>query len=436
MTEMDDLRDRLAPLKRVPMPDLWPTIEARAGASADLPPAERVRATRPTAAAVGRGLFDRPAFAWLVVLVLLLALVVGVLAVGAPRPGPLPAVVPPIAIAGSAEPSTTTPVEPTTAPSDSARPTPSDPVPADPAGCPAMPAAPGQATLTAITMFDYAVDLTAAGCSLWAQSESNNGGIVRIDPTTGRILTQIVPDEVVDSIVASDGAIWAVAHPSNLTGQIQPRLVRIDPVTNELSTMRDLPTEGDLAILGDVVWVRDTLGGKRWMAPLDGHRPTLRVGTSGPFLGVAFDTVWVQPGQTGRLERFDAVGGTMASIDVGDASSCAIAETGVACASGSGRVLFVSPETNTVVWSVQLPHWTGDVTSVAALGGSIWVLPAEIGPGRLDAPGLVELDAATGAVLRDIALPVRQPLDLWGELGSLWLASAEQPLARVDLPPR
>ena len=63
-------------------------------------------------------------------------------------------------------------------------------------------------------------------------------------------------------------------------------------------------------------------------------------------------------------------------------------------------------------------------------------MPIEIAPGRLDAPGLIELDAATGTELRRIDLAIRQPSSLWSSAGTLWLAFLNTPLARLDVPPR
>lgn len=62
--------------------------------------------------------------------------------------------------------------------------------------------------------------------------------------------------------------------------------------------------------------------------------------------------------------------------------------------------------------------------------------PAEIQPGRVDAHELIEFDEGSGAILRRVDLAVLQPLNLWAADGSLWIAGADQSLARLELPPR
>lgn len=353
----------------------------------------------------------RPAFAWLVVLGLLAAALIGVLTVGSFR-----SIAPP----PSESPS------PSTEPRADASPLASD------AACPAIPTV-TEVRLAPIDLPDDPVDVVFADCSAWAQSQSNGGGIVRIDPVTGTVVATIVPDEVVASLTAHDGAVYAIAIPASSEPGDTPRLVRIDPATNLVADVVAVPTGGDLAILGDTAWVRNTRTGASSRVPLDGGAKPEEVGVFGSFVGTAFGSVWTHPGQTGRLGRFDATG-RLISIDVGEVVRCAIAETGIACADGRGHIAFVSPDTNTVTWSMDLPGWTADVASIAASGGSIWIQPAEVPPGRFDSTPLIELDERTGREIRRLDLPIQQPMGLWAGGSSLWASSVETPLVRVDAP--
>jgi hypothetical protein len=390
-------RLRLASALSVPELGIHPPAERVAGG-----PGRRRPATRVTA--------GRPAYAWLVVLGLLAAAMIGVLTVGGSR-----LIAPP-----SVSPSPSTGLR-----ADAS-------APASTAACRAIPTA-TKVKLTPIDLPDHPLDIVFADCSAWAQSVSNGGGIVRIEPVTGSVVATIVPDEAVVSMTAYDGAVYAVAAPARGEPGDTPHLVRIDPAANLVADVVAVSTVGDLAILGDAAWVRNTRTGATSRVPLDGGPTSEDVAVFGPFVGTAFGSVWTQPGQSGRLGRFDPTG-RLTSIEVADAVTCAIAETGIACADGSGHVAFVSPDTDTVTWSIDLPGWAADTVSIAAKSGSIWIQPTELPPGRFDSTPLIELDERTGREIRRFDLPIPQPAGLWAGGGSLWASSVETPLMRVDVP--
>lgn len=96
--------------------------------------------------------------------------------------------------------------------------------------------------------------------------------------------------------------------------------------------------------------------GAAWMTALQGMSSRARV-------SVPANVSPLRP-----LERWEATGSApSATIDVGDAGLCVIAEHGIACASDSGRIVFVSAETNAVTWSVQVPGWAGEMVRLAAM---------------------------------------------------------------------
>jgi hypothetical protein len=441
---MDDLQRRFAALDRVQAPDLWPSIQDRARLLADEPAVERVRAGRPTSVNGTSSFRTRPMLVGLIVLALISATVVGAVSVGAVRlfsgPGPISSAlepsagVPPSAIPSASPsavaPSAVTPSAVAIAPSAS----PSAPG----AGACAGPAAVTEATLTPITVPDYVSKLVFQGCFVWARIAANNGGVAKIDLKTNRVVDTIVPAEIVgDSVTAADGDILADTSPSIIDPTTPIHLTRIDGTTDKVTTALDLPVNGDFVILDGQVWNRKYRSGELWLVPLDGSTPAVEGGTIPTFIGAAFGSVWTRSADGKSVERWNAPGSApSATIDVGNDSDCVIADHGVACVSASGRVVFVSADTNSVAWSVQVPAWTGDMVNLAAADGSIWVQPATTQPGRTDARELIELDPASGAILRRVELAVRQPLNLWAGGGSLWISSAGHPLTRVDLPPR
>jgi hypothetical protein len=437
---MDDLKRRFAALDRVQAPDLWPSIQDRARRLTDEPAVERVRGGRLTTVNGTPSFRDRPMLVWLVVVALISAVVVGAVSVGAARllsvPGPIssaltpsagvPSVVAPSAVAVGPNASPTTP---------------------DAGACPRR-AEVTEATLTPIAVPTYVSKLVFSGCFVWARIAANNGGIAKIDLATNRVVDTIVPAELVgDSMTGSDGGILADTSPSIIDPTTPIHLTRIDGATDAVTNLLDLPVNGDFVVLDGQAWNRKFRTGELWLVPLDGSKPAVASGTIPTFIGAAFGSVWTQPSDgTGiccrdvvtAVERWDAPGSApSASIDVGNDSQCLIADHGIACVSaGGGRVVLVSADTNTIAWNVQVPNWTGDMVSMAATDGSIWLQPAATQRGRTDAHELVELDSASGTILRRVELAVRQPLNLWAGGSSLWIAAAGQPLARLDLPPR
>jgi hypothetical protein len=436
---MDDLQRRFTGLDRMDTPDLWPSIEDRARRLAGDPIVERVPRGRLTSVSSTPSFRDRPMLVWLVVVALISALVVGAVSVGAGRlfsvPGltssslgpsaGLPSSVIPSAVAPSAVSPSAVAVGPSASPT------------ADAGACAGRKAV-DKTTLTPIAVPDDVSKLVFQGCFVWARIAANNGGIAKIDLGTNRVVDRIVPAELVgDSVTGLDGDILADIGPSIITPDTPLPLIRIDGTTDKVTTVLDLPVNGDFVVLDGQVWNRKYRPGDLWLVPLHGSGPAVKSGTIPPFIGVAFGSVWTRSTDGTAVERWDAPGSApSATIDVGDDSMCTIADHGIACLSSRGDVVFMSADTNTVAWNVQVPAWTGDAVGLAAMDGSIWVQPAVAQPGRVDAHELIELDATSGAIVRRVPLDVRQPLNLWAGGGSLWIASAEQRLARLDLPPR
>ena len=432
---MDDLQRRFAALDRVPAPDLWPAIEDRARLLAGEPAVERVRGGRPTSRNGTPSFRGRPVLVGLIVLGLISAVVVGAVSVGAGRlfavPGLVPSGVVPSAIAPSAvAPSAVAPSALATGPSAA-------PTPSDAGACPGQGAV-TKATLTPIAVPDDVSKLVFSGCFVWARIAANNGGIAKIDLATNRVVDRIVPAEIVgDSMTGYGADILVDTSPSIIDPGTPIPLVRIDGATGVVTNLLDLPVNGDFVVLAGQVWNRKYRSGELWLVPLDGGEPAVKSGTIPSFIGVASGSVWTRSADGKAVERWDEPGSApSATIDVGDDSQCLAVDRGIACASISGRVDLVSADTNTVAWSVQIPGWTADMVNVASADGSIWLQPGVTQPGRIDAHELIEIDEASGAILRRVDFAVREPLNLWAGHGSLWISDAAQPLARLDLPPR
>ncbi len=441
---MDDLQRRFAALNRIEAPDLWPAIQRQAVTLSDERRLARVPSARPTTVNRTPAFRDRPMLVLLIAIALVAAVGVGAVSFGAVSFSSVPASVSSAAVPSAGIPTSGVPspmpsgVTPSSVPPSAVAVAPSaSPSGPGAGGCPPRHAV-ATTALTPIAVGDYVSKLVFSGCFMWARIAANNGGIAKVDLGTNRVVDTIVPAEIVgDSMTASDVGILADTSPSVIEPDTPIHLTRIDPVTDAATNVLDLPVNGDFVVLDGLVWNRKWRSGELWLLPLDGSKPAVKSGTISPFIGAAFGSVWTRSTDGTSVERWDAPGSApTATVDVGDASQCLIVDSGIACVLPRQRVVLIAPDTSTVAWDVQIPQSTGDLMALAAAGGSIWVQPATSGPGRVDASELIELDAASGNVLRRVKLTVRQPLNLWAGGGSLWIAAAGQPLTRVDLPAR
>ena len=301
------------------------------------------------------------------------------------------------------------------------------------------------ATLTPIAVPHNVTKLVFSGCVVWARSGANNGGIAKIDLATNQVLDTIVPAEIVGDL---DDQIrrW---HPRRYEPSEQRPQYIDSPnpgqhATDAVTTLLNLPVNGDFVVLDGQVWNRKFRFHRSlselWLVPLDGSKPAVQSGTIPTFIGAAFGSVWTESVDGKAVERWDTPGlAPTASIDVGTDSQCLIADHGIdACVSPSGRVALSLGQYEH--HRVERPEWpTGPATwsTWRRRAGSIWLQPAATQPGRTDAHELIAArrslrhnPAPRGAGGPPAAQPLgrrRQPVELSG---------AGQPLARLDLPPR
>lgn len=414
---MDDLRRRFATLDRLEVPDLWDEVRARASAR----PASVHGRVRWAGATLPRS-------AWILLLLLLLIAAIG----AAVLIGPLTDGRPIAERSQSVEPSSVAVVPP---------PTPSVAVvaPVDGSPAPVCPAreAPLELRVVPIELPAFPVDVVERGCRVWIQLGANGAGIARLGPELDGVDATIAPAEITTLARTSDPVLWAEAAPA-LTGPGDTAVIgRIDPADAHWEPVLRVPVNHmTTAIVGDVVWLRDVRSIHTWMTRVDASPGTEPLEISAPAgqLRAAFGSMWVFANEGApRLERFDvATQRRVATIDVGTAVQCLETARGYVCVGADGRLIGISAATNAIEWSVTIPNATEP--SLAVLGGAAWLQPTTIAPGRMDASELIEVDLATGGLVRRIPFPVRQPNGLWGAAGSLWITGADRDVVRVDLP--
>jgi len=168
-------------------------------------------------------------------------------------------------------------------------------------------------------------EVVAAGGVVWvAVSDGEKSGrVVRIDPRTARVVAEIKTPGAVES-VAVDGAsgdVWAVAP--DQTGDSENsedgRLLRIDPTSNRVSQRLAVPGGVSDAVARDgVVWVIDPDGDLLKIDPsgrrIEGVTP---LKSPGPYeMALGEDTVWIAG--VNDLTRVDAdTGHAAGSLEVG-----------------------------------------------------------------------------------------------------------------------
>ncbi len=217
--------------------------------------------------------------------------------------------------------------------------------------------------------------------SLWVGVCSDPSTVLRIDPSTGKVLATVkLPGAVLEeegSLAAGMGAVWAVT-----TGP-DKKLIKIDPSTNQVA--KTFPITGDAAA------VRAGLGGL-WLTdpgawellrldPRTGRTiATVQTGAEPRFFAVGEGGVWVQNNGDGTVTRVDPATNRKTAtirVDEGSVSGGDLAVGGGfvwARVTGS-LVAKIDPATDTVVARYGPAGGSG---SVAADSTAVWITAHDV----------------------------------------------------------
>jgi DNA-binding beta-propeller fold protein YncE len=207
--------------------------------------------------------------------------------------------------------------------------------------------------------------------------------LVRIDPTTDRVVANIPINIEAWYITASDTAVWVTDWGRNT-------VVRVDPAANRLvATIANLPNgPTGIAIAPDGVWVASSRDNMLTKIDSTSNEVATSVPTDLVPLPVtyAFGSIWV------RNEFRE----------------------------GNGTVQRVDPQSGRVVASIPVGPGIGrdGLDNLAELGGGLWV------------PGLQleEIDPATNKVVRRINHSANA---VWAGAGSLWTIDVAYTISRI-----
>ena len=159
--------------------------------------------------------------------------------------------------------------------------------------------------LTEITIPDGPDWMVEAFGSLWVKRD--NGGVVRVDPDTGKPLARIAPSasggHLCQGIGATEDAIWSCPQ----IGVID----RIDPKTNEIAaTMRidKYPDQGRLVEAAGLLWLLTGDGEKLTAIDPGTNKPAGAVDLGGNCADSAAEgtTIWVMCSVDGLVLQVDA----------------------------------------------------------------------------------------------------------------------------------
>lgn len=218
--------------------------------------------------------------------------------------------------------------------------------------------------------------VATGGGALWVL-KNDDKTVLRIDPSTLRVVARVALGFVPFDMTASDRAVW-------ITGYWEDQLVRIDPSTNQIVARLTVPDgAGGIAVSDQAVWVASTIAGEVLRIDPATNRVVATVGIDCPTtcyqgslplaLAATADTVWVRTLGDALLDRIDATTNrVVAMID----ASFSLGRNGLdhlALLEGSVWVcgpslLRVDPQTNRVAATAGVT-----ATTVTAGFGSLWV---------------------------------------------------------------
>jgi streptogramin lyase len=215
--------------------------------------------------------------------------------------------------------------------------------------------------------------ITVAYGSLWIVTQSTV--LDRVDPRTGRVVATVRVGSVSYQAVATPGAIW-VSNRSDRT------LSRVDPRTNRVTATVATPDiqPGGMAYAEGALWIGDDTDGGHdilRMNPTTHAMTRFAAGQRPAYLAATADAVFVSDVRAGTVTKLDArTGHILATARAGDSP------VNLAVRSGARPEVWVPDDTGGHV--VRLDAATGKATEVidvsgkgpavvAAIRGDIWV---------------------------------------------------------------
>ncbi|MEP6973382.1 MAG: hypothetical protein ABI869_04460 [Actinomycetota bacterium] len=278
-----------------------------------------------------------------------------------------------------------------------------------------------------------AASVVTGGGFVWVNAQG--GSVVRLDPSTGEVLSTTRFSGRGDSGLAfGAGALWVCDRNS---------VAKVDSATGEIIGRAVIATVGDYALFADgSVWVTGgyTRGSNSWVSRIDPATmtvvATIDIGPHdwGPLAAEGND-IWVSLSDGGGVLRIDASTNTVVgSVTVGGPPSALAVTPGVLWATaidhtgiGVNGIFRIDTSTGNVSPVVDLPMGP-QAQGIAVAKGSVWVSITDYGRAGLKGPfgpitgSLIRIDAATGAIVETLALP-SAAYDVAADGNVVWVTS-------------
>ena len=245
--------------------------------------------------------------------------------------------------------------------------------------------------------------------------------VIRIDPTTKRVIKTIATGTAPGGLVGTRDAVWAIGADGVV--------LRIDPEVNEVVARIPTVKVGSLpggsaagvsvAATSTAVWA---VSGGHFSVPqvfridpaTNLARPFVATGNAPTAVAVGFGDLWVSDSFENTVTRVDPAGVVVAPIPVGHGPiAVAVGEDAVWVADSlDDAVVRIDPETNSVVDTIPVGR---SPSSIAVEAGSVWV-------GNRHDGTVSRIDPEKNEVVDTIEI-ASSPAGLAVAAGSLWLTS-------------
>jgi streptogramin lyase len=275
---------------------------------------------------------------------------------------------------------------------------------------------------------------------------TTDGGVVRLDPSTGKIVASIPVAGISGVIATGAGSVWAAFLAKD---KLSSFLLRIDPSQNRVvdQTPRFQSEALGIAVGAGGLWVTTDLNGGeinefdpttvRMVGSPIMLQPAGQLGPTQQAAGGAVlegTTLWVPQGMSGTLTRVDTTSRSVVGspVQVGGENVGPVVPYGGAIwvgsdanniVSGSGQVVQV--QGGSVSKRVTVPGET-TIQGLTSAFGEVWVLGLD-GNGKLQA-----LDPASGQLTgRPTIFQAGQAVTAVSGLGAVWVFTTDNQLYKL-----
>jgi len=156
----------------------------------------------------------------------------------------------------------------------------------------------GAATPTKFPVGQWTYGLAASGGSVWAGSLTS-GDVIRIDPSTGKVLKRIPAGVRIFNLVAAPGAVWAVGNVSSTATRIDSRTGKVTQTVH----VGLAPYDAEWGF--GSLWVASSVEGTVWRITGGKVVAKIEIGTEPNGLTAYAGALWVSDHTLGKVVRID-----------------------------------------------------------------------------------------------------------------------------------